>query len=225
MSLPAAVLFTFDDAEASVYENAYPILAAAGCPATFYVVGSYVDGAGKVTAANLATLNAAGWDIGNHTSTHQDLTTLSEAEQETIIAAGAAYLDGLGLTRASKHVSYPVGAYNADTLTAMENAGMLTGRTTVELKQRVPIADLHTIGGTCTLAETTTLDAAKARVIAPGDDRIVIYYGHIVDEDGAQYGWTTADFQALVDYVRAQGCRVVTISQLYAYVQAGYVWP
>ena len=30
---------------------------------------------------------------------------------------------------------------------------------------------------------------------------------------------------ALVAYVKAQGCRTVTISQLWDYAQAGYVWP
>ena len=223
--LGGTVMFRFDDGYASVYDLAYPVLSAAGMTATCYVNSATIGTANYMTEEQIIELYGAGWDIANHTATHANLTTLTEAQQETELATCAAYLDGLGLTRASHHVAYPWGQSNADTATAMTATGMLTGIKTGSGLQTTPIADLKNINGVTDLTSTTTLAAATAKVDPLGGKRIVTYMGHKIATSAAAITWATDDFKALVDHVGSRDCRAVTISQLYNYVQAGYVWP
>ena len=72
---PRAVVFTFDNARASVYTVGYPIFADHGYKATFYVVTDWVDVSNtnedSITLNQLTALNNAGWDIGDHTRHHE----------------------------------------------------------------------------------------------------------------------------------------------------------
>lgn len=223
--LGGTVMFRFDDGYASVYDLAYPVLSAAGMTATCYVNSATIGTAGYMTEEQIIELDGAGWDIANHTATHANLTTLTEAQQETELSTCAAYLDGLGLTRASHHVAYPWGQIDANTSTAMTATGMLTGIKTGPRLQTTPIASLESINGVTGLSSTTTLAAATAQVDPLGGKRIVTYLGHKIATSAAEITWATDDFRALADHVGSRGCRAVTISQLYDYVQAGYVWP
>lgn len=224
--LPEAVMFHFDDIFASIYERAYPILAAEGFPATAYCIQSHVGDGAYCTLAQYQELYADGWDVGNHTVNHAHLDTLTEAQQEAEIGNCAAYLTTNGMPRAAKHVAYPFGGYNEDTLTAMAATGMETGRRVSAGQMTVPIGNPYLLVGTVALySSTMPLANAKAALHSTTPGRIVTYLCHDIDTDGGSGAFREADFAALVAYVKAQGCRVVTISQLYDYIQAGYVWP
>ncbi len=84
------VVITFDDADESIWLNAYPILNAYHFTATVFVISSYV-GRQNSWDANLGgvysrhlnwqqlnELRAAGWEIGSHSATHPDLVRLSD---------------------------------------------------------------------------------------------------------------------------------------------------
>jgi len=215
----------FDDGDATVYTGAFPILAAAGFPGVAYINSDRIGNAGRLTEAQLLELDAAGWDLANHTATHTDLPTLTEAEQETALATCTAYLEGLGLTRGARHVAFPHGLYNADTLTAMAATGMLTGRGPGETFIVPSSWTPYEWPGTRELSATTTPAQARQWFETVRAGEILPILSHVIDEDGNPGGWTTADFTDLVAYVKAKGCRVVTISQLYDYMQAGCVWP
>jgi peptidoglycan/xylan/chitin deacetylase (PgdA/CDA1 family) len=70
------VLLTFDDGAASLYADAYPIMQAAGLRGTAYLIGSRIatPTAGSMTLAQAREMYAAGWDMANHTWSHQRLT-------------------------------------------------------------------------------------------------------------------------------------------------------
>lgn len=228
---PAAVLFDFDNVSDTVYDYAYPILAAAGFKGTAYATSGNVGAAGYISLAEYQELYAAGWDVANHSATHPYLANLSQAAQETELETCAAYLEANAMPRAARMVAYPNGSYNTSTLAAMAATGMLTGRTFTNddpVTQGVPISDLYQIDGVYNLYNNDglmTVAAATAALDQPSPDNLVIYLSHGVDPEGTGRNWTSADYAALVAHVKARGCRVVTISQLYDYVQAGYVWP
>jgi len=77
---------TFDDGMRNNYEVALPILAEYSIPATVYVTIGFIDGTSPWIAASgdgammtrdqLRELLAAGWELGAHTMTHPDLSTL-----------------------------------------------------------------------------------------------------------------------------------------------------
>src|SRR5215510_12174240 len=73
------VSLSFDDAYAD-QRTARTLLAARGMRATFYIVSSFVGrDSGHLTADDLRQFAADGHEIGGHTVTHADLTTLSSA--------------------------------------------------------------------------------------------------------------------------------------------------
>lgn len=225
---PAAILFTFDDGRASVYTAAYPVLAAAGLAATAYIIRSRVGTAGYMTEEQILELDAAGWDIANHTVSHNTLKGASEAAQEAEMSGCADYLDGLGLTRASHHVAYPYGESDANTLTALAATGMLTGRKFASgSPSYVPVASTYDAFAGFNLGTDANGTLAKAEQwLQPTTaGKIAVFVGHYVDDSGGPYAWTPNDLASLAAYAKTCGAPIVTISQLYDYIQAGYVWP
>jgi len=79
----------------------------------------------------LRRLVGHGMDVGGHGATHVWLTTLSRVEQQAEIDATAAFLADVHGRRAVDWVmSYPFGAYTAETLALLEPAGCALGLTT-----------------------------------------------------------------------------------------------
>jgi peptidoglycan/xylan/chitin deacetylase (PgdA/CDA1 family) len=223
----ALVAFTFDDGRSSQYDEAYTYMQTKNMVGTCFVVRDYVNTATYVTSSNLATMYAAGWSHGNHTRDHTDLTTLTQAQVEAELRENQQYLNSLGYTRASRHVAYPFGGYNATVGAAMQNTGMLTGRTIVSgpaVYQSISkgLYNPYTLR-TQYIVNTTSLTTAKARVdiaINTGTPVILTFHRIITPSSGATEDWTVEDFQALVDYVAAKRnggqLQVLTIDELYA---------
>lgn len=209
-------MIAFDDCKTSTYSEAFAYMQTKGVKGTTYCIQNLIGTAGYMTEAQLLEVNAAGWDVGNHTATHQQLTSLPQADQQTELSGCANYLDGLGLTRASKHVAYPGGYNDATTHAAMLATGMLTGRTTVSGSFHPPVANNYALKAAGVVA-TTTLDQAKAFVTnAQAIDQAVILIFHDITATPGTYDWSITNFQAFIDWIAAQGYRTLTISQLYA---------
>lgn len=67
------VVITFDDGTLDVYENAFPVMQRLDFPGTFYIVANRLQSADFVNAAQLREMVSAGWEIGSHSFSHQDL--------------------------------------------------------------------------------------------------------------------------------------------------------
>jgi peptidoglycan/xylan/chitin deacetylase (PgdA/CDA1 family) len=217
------VCFHFDDGLEPVYTLAYPALAAAGIPATVYIPSDYIGDTDRMTAAQLLALDAAGWSIGNHGQTHDNFTTLTQAQIETELSTAQAALDALGLTGASRHVAYPNGQYNADSDAAMTATGMLTGRAgEIVADQFLPWSNPYrviprVIMNTDTLATVESwLDAAIGRPYL----YLCLLFHNIVESEPTSYQWLASDFQALVTYAAGLDLSYLNAADLYT-LQAG----
>lgn len=219
-----AVLLTIDDGNESAYSKAFAYCQARGINATLYMISGDIGGAGKVSAEQLTVMHNNGWDIGNHSTSATDLTTLTQEQAQTALAGCKTALDALGLSRSSAHVAYPSGGYNDTVRAAMTAEGMLTGRTVhLAPSPTLPLIDPYTI-------ETKVVKADVSLATAKGYIDTAISHGticsllfhDIVDADVDDYEWSTANFQALIDYIIAQQITPLTISQLYA-LQSGAV--
>lgn len=144
---PSAVL-TFDDGFRDVYDNAWPLLQAAGLPFTVYVASGYVGGTMHWEGS---TAKAAGpalsWDqlaemvesglctVGNHTRTHVRPEQLSTEELD---GCSADLQERLGVT--PRHFAYtwgiPVPAMESELRARFRSA------TTGELGRNLPGQDL-----------------------------------------------------------------------------------
>lgn len=120
------VCLTFDDGYQDNYDIAYPILKQEEVPFAIYVTTGFIDNRHPmwwytneklgISTESLKTLDSDPLcTIGAHTVSHSKLDTLSPEEQTKEIVQSRQELETL-LSHPIRHFSYPHGAYNADTL-------------------------------------------------------------------------------------------------------------
>jgi peptidoglycan/xylan/chitin deacetylase (PgdA/CDA1 family) len=74
--LPARpVAITFDDGMLDIYTTAYPIMEQYGFTGTMYLVAGWLDGEGIMPSGGIQQMIASGWEVGDHSMTHFDLTS------------------------------------------------------------------------------------------------------------------------------------------------------
>lgn len=138
-SIPArSVLITIDDGYVSGLDVGVPVLKKYGFPATFFVYLDYINKGGKsVTWAQLGQLRDAGFEIGSHTVSHQDLrkkhakskiATYEEWLKDEVQRSKETIEEQLGIKCAS--IAYPFGHHNAKVQEAVKAAGYDVGFTT-----------------------------------------------------------------------------------------------
>jgi peptidoglycan/xylan/chitin deacetylase (PgdA/CDA1 family) len=119
------VALSFEDAYASVYEYAWPIMKRYGFRGTLFVVA----GGRRFRHLNwkeLRTLSEAGWEIGSHTWSHRDLTALTtDALTRELQESKQALEDALGIS--VQILSYPFGRYDERVRDAAMEAGYRMG--------------------------------------------------------------------------------------------------
>lgn len=224
-----AVLFLFDDCHQSIYQQAFPLMRARGIRGTVFHVHTLADTFPYMSSPWLKELDAAGWDIGNHTEDHAQWATssLTTAQMQAEVTSCQAWLRSLGLARAAEHVAYPQGeaannGAGANAFLAMSNAGMLTGRSTNNLnRQSLPVSAPYYWGNVYSLGNTITLTAAKTQVstyqIVGGVLGILTHV--LIDPATTSTQWTPSDFAGLLDWVLRTGMPCLTISEMWRLMQ------
>jgi peptidoglycan/xylan/chitin deacetylase (PgdA/CDA1 family) len=163
-------------------------------------------------------LQNSGHEIGVHTRTHADLTTLTAAQAESEIAGNRSDLLGMGITSAITGMAYPYGAHNATTATVASNVGLSSART-VRSGYNVPGTDKYGL----LIQEvtiSTTLNDVKAWIDeANATNTWLILTFHqieplaVLQADGAVDGTTPAIFQGAIDYLKATNTLTRTVSE------------
>ena len=124
------VTINFDDGWLSQYTNGVPALQANGLTATFFIItDSSITNPDPeyMNVSQLITLKNDGYEIGNHTQTHPDLTTLTPAQVQTEMGgAQTALQQAVGVTPTD--FAYPYGAYNATTIAIGQQVGFVSQR-------------------------------------------------------------------------------------------------
>ncbi len=125
-----AVAITFDDGYEDILTNALPLLEKLNIPATAFVLGN-PSGANRdeldnnlklLSVKQIKSLYDSGWEIGFHTSTHANLSSLTESEIVKEIRIGKNNLEkklGINLN----YFAYPRGAYTSEVVDQLKNAG------------------------------------------------------------------------------------------------------
>lgn len=122
-AMPAKpILLTFDDNSNDFYPNVYPILDKYDLKATQFTVSDWVNGSWNMTAEEITTVMENGIDIQNHTVTHPFLNQMNYDQQFKEINDATASLKSL-TGKTTNVFAYPYGAYNADTISVLENLG------------------------------------------------------------------------------------------------------
>lgn len=120
-----AVALTFDDALASVFTHAFPVLRSAGLTATVFAVTGRIGGRADwnrrekdrlpvMGPDQLRALHEAGWEIGSHAHTHLPLPKLPSTAIAEELRVSREVLEDL-LDAKVGSFAYPYGAHDAVT--------------------------------------------------------------------------------------------------------------
>lgn len=119
------VSLEFDDGWAD-QSNALDLLSAHGFHATFYIISGKVGAQSYFDRDQIAALAAAGHEIGGHTLTHPDLTTLTADQARSEVCDDRTTLQSWGYDPIS--FAYPYGAANASVEQIVADCGYQTAR-------------------------------------------------------------------------------------------------
>ena len=118
---PKPVLLTFDDGSETVYRTALPIMQRYKFTGASYIVYNYVGITHHMSADEIRSLYAAGWEIGSHGLSHIDLTVRPDRQRDEIVQSRRQLESMLGVPVLS--FAYPFGAYDSDSLHYVHFAG------------------------------------------------------------------------------------------------------
>lgn len=229
------VSLTFDDGLKGFWDNARLPLKDKGFKTTQYVPsgGLTTPDPSMMTSAQITTLAQEGNEIGGHSVTHPDLTSLTAAQLDDELVRSKAVLEALPSVGTVRNFAYPFGSYDARVIAAEQTAGYGSGRSVEEgynSKLDLEIYDIRVqnVTPSTTPAQFQSwIDYAKAH-----NYWLVIVY-HEVVPDGAprcadtttapdaclgDFDTTVSSFGAQLNYIGAAGLgpNVVTMQQALA---------
>ncbi|MBP1137098.1 peptidoglycan/xylan/chitin deacetylase (PgdA/CDA1 family) [Arthrobacter sp. PvP023] len=130
---PTVVSLTFDDGNADQL-TAAGLLNSYGMKGTFFVPSGFVNNPGYMSVADLQGLQAAGHEIGGHSVTHPDLTTLPADEATRQVCNDRVNLTNWNLRVTS--FAYPFAAENATAQSIVRDCGYNSARGLGDIKTR-----------------------------------------------------------------------------------------
>ena len=207
------VTLAFDDGLESVYSLAAPALKAHGFPATAYVYtqAQNEEYDGYLAWTEVVSLqNNFGWEIGSHGYSHDNLTEIS-------LAAAKNELERVKNDLISHNIKVesfasPFGAYNYQVLKYA--AGLYASHRTAWSGLNNQPAEAYYLKAVA--ADDLSLDQIKGLVNqAKQTNGWLILYFHGLTEDPTVpkgYFYQFNDFQQILDYLKNQNSKVVTVS-------------
>jgi peptidoglycan/xylan/chitin deacetylase (PgdA/CDA1 family) len=115
------VMLTFDDGYRDAVTDVLPVLRRFRMVGTFFIITGRVGGHEYVTARDVRSLDAAGMDLGAHSSTHRDMTTLTSAQLRRETTSSRRRLERM-VGHPVPFFAYPFGRYDAQVVAAVRRA-------------------------------------------------------------------------------------------------------
>jgi len=123
---PRPVIITFDDGNLDNYTVAWPIMQKYGFTGVLYIVGYYMGTDNYMNAGQVKEMAAAGWEVGSHSMSHRDLTSLEPERQRIEIVDSKTTLEAaLGVP--VRTIAYPFGFNNNGVVDYAHFAGYIAG--------------------------------------------------------------------------------------------------
>lgn len=209
------VSITLDDGWPTQYTEARPVLQAHSLPVTYFLVteGIRLGWTGYMTPTQVQTLVAEGNEVGSHTLTHPDLTTVSDSQLLAEVRDSQAWLRStFGLTGVTDFAS-PYGAYDDRVLQAL--APYYTSHRTVNGGPNFRDSNRMQLRA-YDVQPSIGVDEVRGwidQALADGTWLILVFHQFTSGTPSQTTEYNTADFSAILDHVRARGLRTVTISE------------
>jgi hypothetical protein len=213
------VSICFDDGRASPFVNAKPKLDALGWAATAYPIVDKVGVGSYVTVAQLQqTYYYSGWEIGVHASTgarHDaglDALTPQQLEEEIALCQSWLAANNLGH---GEGIAWPLGQ---STKLHEDVAGRLCcyGRGNVTSTRETWPPPLPMRIRSVAVSNTSSLSLIQGYVNEAKASKswLCLTFHEITTPGTSAFEWPTANFNSLMDYIKAQGCAVLPVGDV-----------
>ena len=207
------IVFTFDDGDESIYENAYRIMKDYDMQGTLYLNSGTVDSNGDMTMENLSEMYADGWEIGGHTVDHVNLPDCTTEEARQQIADDYKFFSDAGFTLHS--FALPSGHASPEHLEIIKDYYSII-RTSLDLSMKVPINKEYL--GYFYYQTAYSSDDVIQRILRGennGEDLIVIGFHRIFEEYDASHPDVCQinDFIRIINFVKDRNFTVQTLHE------------
>ncbi len=211
----AVVSITFDDGWKSIHTNGLPILNKYGLTSTQYLNSTPVIGGWStyMTYPMVRDFANGGHELGWHTRSHANITTLSTGALATELSIPAEFLTGTGQTASSyRNFASPYGAYNATSVSQVMQQYRSHRSTDVGYNAKSSF-DISNIKVQNILHTTTTAEVQAWINKATIDKSWLVLVYHEVDTNpaGLTYSVTPAEFDRQMNVVKQSGLTVKTV--------------
>jgi len=220
----AVIAFTFDDGDVSDYLLAYPILQKYGIKGTSYINPYNPDHnvKKKLSWDQIKQMYAYGWDFGDHTYTHMDMTksTPDQIKQSVEKVNTAFTKNGLKIPQV---FAYPYGKLNTAAIDAIKQYRK-QARLAFYRSDFVNLNNVDPYEIPCVSADMQTEKRleGKEKLVdkAVSQHAVIVFRVHCmyVDKIGDTGAWPVQTssklFAKLVDYCVKKGCTFVTMDGL-----------
>jgi peptidoglycan/xylan/chitin deacetylase (PgdA/CDA1 family) len=178
-----------------------------------------------MNSTQVKALDTAGQEIGGHTQSHKDLTTLSPADAQTEINGGRNDLLNGGITSVLPF-DYPYGTYSPSVQQIVQSAGFTSART-VTPGFNGKDSDKFALKAQSVNADTTlaTVQSWVTQAAAQHTWLILVFHEIQTDLTNSPYGTTPANLQAIVNYLKTNNIATETLSQGASLMNGGVVVP
>ncbi len=211
------ISLTFDDDWESNFQTVMPLLKQYNYLSTQYIVTSFINQQDRLTTDQVRAIYNAGNEIGAHTVTHRDLTTLSSIELDNELKQSKSFLESL-LGTQIKTFATPYGAYNANVITAIKKYFQSHRSTDAGYNSKINFTTDNI--KVQNMTDTTTMAQFKSWVdTAVGQKAWLVIVYHQITVNPDTYDTTPDALHSQLDVIKNSGTAVETISQAIAEIQ------
>jgi peptidoglycan/xylan/chitin deacetylase (PgdA/CDA1 family) len=223
---PVQISLTFDDGNADQMD-ALPVLQSHHMTGTFYIISGSIGAPNYLTQANLATIAGQGNEIGGHTVSHPDLTSVPQDEAMRQICNGRATLAGWGYQVTD--FAYPYADLNAATEADVKACGFNSARGLGDIQsshgctgcattESVPPKDPYDLAAVDEFDSTWSL-AQMEQVVTTAESKggWLIFTFHHFGTCGAACDpeITLANFDSLLTFIQGQATKGVSVKTVH----------
>lgn len=237
-------VFSFDDANVGDSYAFRYMYGNYGMAANCFLQSDRLGTVRASSSAQYRAMAAAGWQMGNHTTSGvpfdtQTGTTAAEIAA-TVTPAQTAIRNALEMTADPRAFAAPMGTWGVGAAEETAMADALFGifptiRGTYSTYYAFPLQHLNSVHNRTgevthwldawSISSGEPLSIAIARHLvdlAADNNGLAMLHTHNVTDSPTRYDMTGADFRALIDYIHASGVHTLTFEQLYALQP---IWP
>jgi peptidoglycan/xylan/chitin deacetylase (PgdA/CDA1 family) len=210
------VSLTFDDGDADNYQ-VRSVLKDNDLRATFYIISGFTGTNSYMTADELRGLYADGNEIGGHTVSHLNLTTVNGAELKYEVCQNRLALLDYGFDVRS--FAYPYGHYDEEARQAVMDCGYNSARIVTSGPESIPPSDAYALQAFPYVVKDTLVKKMANYIIETeknGGGWVIFTFHHVCDKCD-QYATTPERFSQFAQWLGEQqkkGLVVKTIGEV-----------